>query len=76
MVGLNYKYIIKNGFIFCLYVNLLIFFKNLYTVGLDNAAAYYSSNITTIMLQIIVGFIFGVLIGIRNIYKKRNVINR
>lgn len=71
MVGMNYNSIIRTGCIFSLYMNSLIFLKNAYTDGLHNTVAYYSSNFTTTMLQIIVGFMIGVLIGIRNIYKKK-----
>lgn len=66
----NLKYIIKKAFLFLIYMNLLLLIKNIWSLGLDKAILYYGENINTILLQSFVGFIFGGLIGLRNLYKQ------
>lgn len=70
----SYSFILKNSIQFWLYMSLILFLKNLYTIGRNDILSYYQTNAGNILFQSLVGLVLGALIGIRRLHKQGKVL--
>lgn len=68
---ISYSNVIWKALLIAIFFSFIIALKNLYILGFDQTLLYYGDNKLTTALQLIIGFIFGILITLKNFYRKR-----